>query len=128
MKPVFLSMEEILEIHADQITRYGGASGIRDQGLLHSAVMTPMSGAGKKYFYKDIFEMAAAYLFHIISNHPFVDGNKRVGAVAAYVFLELNGRTLNVDESEFEEIVMSVARGKTDKKTVAQFFRKNFVK
>ncbi len=125
MKPVFLTLYEVLDIHVDQIGRYGGAEGVRDMGLLQSAVAMPTSGSGREYFHKDVFEMAAAYLFHIIKNHPFVDGNKRVGAVAAYVFLGLNGWSLDADNDEYEEVVLRVAGGKADKQTIADFFRKN---
>ena len=91
VNPVFLSLGEILEIHRDQIERYGGDAGIRDLGLLQSALAVPASGFGGRYLHSDLFEMAAAYLFHLVQNHPFVDGNKRTGAVAALVFLSLNG-------------------------------------
>ncbi len=125
MEPVFLTLEEVLEIHKDQIRRYGGTEGVRDKGLLQSAIAMPMSGIGDEYHHKDLFEMAAAYLFHIANNHPFVDGNKRVGAVAAYVFLDLNGYSLDADEADFEELVLAVANGKSDKKGISDFFRKH---
>ncbi len=69
--------------------------------------------------------MAAAYLFHLVQNHPFIDGNKRVGAVAAYVFLAINNVHLIADPGDFEALVMSVARGETSKSSVAVFFRDN---
>lgn len=125
MEPIFLSLEEIIEIHADQIKRYGGSSGIRDLGLLESAVAMPQSGLGNTYFHSDLFEMAAAYLFHIVRNHPFVDGNKRVGTAAALVFLKLNGIDIKVTNSALVKVVFDVARGKIGKAAVAEFFRKN---
>ncbi len=125
MEPTFLSLEEVAEIHADQLKRYGGTTGIRDVAALQSAVAVPQSGIGDEYFHRDLFEMAAAYLFHIVRNHPFVDGNKRAGAVAAVVFLTLNGVELSADEDAFEALVLSVAQGNADKTTVAQFFRDN---
>ncbi len=67
--------------------------------------------------------MAAAYLFHIVQNHPFVDGNKRVGAVAAYVFLALNNMRLTTDEDAYADLVLSVAQGQTSKSAIAEFFR-----
>lgn len=82
-EPIFLSFEDVIEIHRDQIVRYGGASGVRDIGLLQSAVLMPLAQFEGKFLHKDLFEMAAAYLFHLAKNHPFVDGNKRVGLVAA---------------------------------------------
>ena len=125
MNPVFLTLGEILEIHQNQISRYGGASGIRDIGLLQSALAMPAAGFGGQYLHTDLFEMAAAYLFHITQNHPFVDGNKRTGAVAAIVFLALNDIDLNADEDEFEKMVLQVAEGKTGKETIATFLRNN---
>lgn len=121
----FLGLDEILEIHRDQIERYGGSAGIRDMGLLQSAVATPAAGFGGDYLHQDIFEMAAAYLFHITQNHPFVDGNKRTGTVAAVVFLEMNGVELNADEDELEALVRSVAMGKADKAAAAAFLKNN---
>ena len=124
-EPVFLGLDEVVEIHRDQIERYGGHPGIRDIELLQSAVAMPVAGFSEDYFHTDIFEMAAAYLFHIIRNHPFMDGNKRTGAAAAMVFLMLNGKELHADEDIFEKMVRSVAVGKTDKTGVAEFFRKH---
>ena len=124
-EPLFLGLDEVLEIHRDQIERYGGHPGIRDIELLQSAVAMPVAGFSEDYLHTDIFEMAAAYLFHIIRNHPFMDGNKRTGAAAAMVFLMLNGKELHADEDSFEKMVRSVAVGKTDKTGVAEFFRKH---
>jgi death-on-curing protein len=123
--PEFLSLAEILEIHRDQIERYGGDPGIRDLGLLQSALAMPAAGFGERYLHQDLFEMAAAYLFHLIQNHPFVDGNKRTGAVAAMVFLLINDIEMEVDEKELERIVLAVAEGKQNKQAIADFFRRN---
>ena len=124
MNPVFLSLGEVLEIHRDQIERYGGDPGIRDLGLLQSALAMPAAGFGGRYLHSDLFAMAAAYLFHIVQNHPFADGNKRTGAVAALVFLSLNDIEIDADEEEFESMVLSVAQGRSDKAAVTEFFRK----
>ncbi len=126
MTPDFLSLAEILEIHQDQIERYGGKAGIRDVGLLKSALAMPEAGFSNRYLHSDLFEMAAAYLFHIIQNHPFVDGNKRTGAVAALVFLSLNGIEIEASEDIFERTVRAVAEGKMDKSAIARFFREHF--
>ena len=75
MDPTFLTLDEVIEIHRDMIERYGGSFGIRDEGLLESAVAMPQAGFGEQYPHSSVFEMAAAYLFHIVKNHPFVDGN-----------------------------------------------------
>jgi len=79
---VFLCLEEVIEIHNDQIERYGGHPGIRDMELLKSAMAMPAAGSGENYLHTDIYEMAAAYLYHIVRNHPFTDGNKRASVVA----------------------------------------------
>src|SRR5882672_10235468 len=120
-EPLFLRLNEIIEIHNDQIVRYGGLAGIRDRGLLQSAVAMPMSSFGGQYLHPDLYEMAAAYLFHLVKNHAFVDGNKRVGTVAALVFLELNGVEVNADETEFEKLVLDVADNKSGKSAVAEY-------
>jgi len=125
MAPVFLSLAEVLEIHQDQIERYGGESGLRDLGLLHSALAMPAAGTGGGYVHEDLFEMAAAYLFHIVRNHPFVDGNKRTGAVAALVFLVLNGVEADAEEEEFEQAVVAVAEGRWGKSALTEFLRKH---
>jgi death-on-curing protein len=123
--PIFLSLAEVLEIHRDQIERYGGHPAIRDLGLLQSALAMPAAGFGGKYLHSDLIEMSAAYLFHIVQNHPFIDGNKRTGTVAAIVFLSLNGNELEADEAQLEKLVFAVAQGKAGKNTIADFLRKN---
>ena len=119
---VFLGFEEVVAVHCDQIERYGGSPGIRDTELLKSAVAMPVAGTGEGYLHAGILEMAAAYLFHIVRNHPFIDGNKRTGAASALVFLLMNGFELNADEEGFERMVRSVAQGSLDKKGVSDFF------
>jgi len=125
MPPIFLSLGEVLRIHRDQIERYGGEPGIRDLGLLQSAIAMPAAGFGDRFLAGDLFEMAAAYLFHITRNHPFVDGNKRTGAASALVFLELNGIEINASEDELVEMVTAVAEGRTGKEAIADFFRRH---
>jgi death on curing protein len=121
----FLTPEEVLAIHDDQITRYGGDTGLRDLGLLQSALAVPCATFDGEFLHSDLAEMAAAYLFHLVGNHPFIDGNKRVGAVAAIVFLDLNGVNFNAPESEFEQVTMSVACGEIEKTGVADFFHRH---
>ena len=125
MALVFLTVEEILEIHADQIKRYGGRSGLRDLGLLQSAVAVPESSFGGRYLHATLFETAAAYLFHIVQNHPFVDGNKRVGTAAALVFLKMNGIDIAVSNAALVELVLEVAQGKMSKTGIAEFFARH---
>ncbi len=125
MQPQFLTLAEVLEIHRDQIERYGGDYHLRDYGLLEAAMAMPAAGMRGQYFHEDLAAMAAAYAFHLVSNHPFVDGNKRVGAVAAIVFLKINGVCLAVREQALERLIMGVAQGKVDKDELARFFREN---
>src|SRR4051794_14542802 len=125
MTPLFLTLEEVLLIHRDQIARYGGSLGIRDLGLLQSALAQPAASFDGQYLHADLFEMASAYLYHIVQNHPFVDGNKRVGTVAALVFLELNSVNVDAPEQDLERLVMSVAQSQADKTAVATFFRQH---
>ena len=122
-QPVFLALDEVLALHADQIRRYGGRPGIRDLELLESALGTPEASYGGDYLHASLFEMAAAYLFHIVRNHPFVDGNKRVGLIAALVFLGLNDLDLDVDADDLFELVVGVAAGTVGKADVAVFLR-----
>jgi death-on-curing protein len=124
-EPVFLGLDEVIEIHHDQIKRYGGHAGMGDVGILKSAIAMPSATFDGKYLHKDIYEMAAAYLFHIVRNHPFIDGNKRTGAVASVVFLILNGIDFHADEDDFEKVVLLTAEGKTVKATIARFFESN---
>lgn len=125
MNVVFLSLAEVLEIHQDQIARYGGNLGTRDLNLLKSALAMPSASFGGGLLHCDIYEMAAAYLFHIVQNHPFVDGNKRVGTMAAYAFLVLNGYELEVPTDEFIDFVLALASGQRSKSDVAVFLRKH---
>ena len=119
----FLAIEQVLAIHEDSIRRYGGDSGLRDRGLLESALATPQMTFGGSLLHTDLYSMAAAYLFHICSNHPFIDGNKRTAAATAAVFLEVNGYELTASEPELVDLVLAVAQGNLQKPEIAQFFR-----
>lgn len=123
MNPIFLSLTEVIIIHKDQINRYGGDTGIRDLELLKSAIAMPQSGVEGEYFHKSIYDMAAAYMFHILQNHPFIDGNKRTGVVTALVFLALNGVENDADENEMEQLVWDVAQGRADKARISRFLQ-----
>ena len=124
LDPKFLSRAEVLQIHQDQVSRYGGDPGIRDLNGLKSALGMPAATYGGDFLHTDIFSMAAAYLFHITGNHPFVDGNKRTGAVAALVFLTLNGYNFIAPEDDFTNMVMALASGQLDKAEATVFIRK----
>ncbi len=117
----FLGLDEVIALHADQILRYGGMEGIRDLGLLESAVAVPEASFGDTYLHATVPEMAAAYLFHLAQNHPFLDGNKRVASAAMFMFLYLNGSVLSCTEDELVDWTLSVASGATTKAEVAVF-------
>jgi len=121
--PVFLTLDQVLRLHSRLITAYGGADGTRDMGLLVSALSQPSASFGGQPLHVDLFEMAAAYLFHIVSNHPFIDGNKRTGSASTIVFLELNGFELMADEEGLVDITIAVASGEAQKAEVAAFFQ-----
>jgi death-on-curing protein len=121
--PLFLTVDDLIRIHGEQVRVYGGEASVRDLGLLESAAAMPALGLGDEYLHKDLFEMAAAYLFHVVQNHPFADGNKRTGTVAALAFLELNGVECDVENDELAEFVLHVARGLAGKAEIAEFFR-----
>jgi death-on-curing protein len=123
MSRVLLSVEEVLEIHAEQIRRHGGSAGIRDMGLLESAVHAAAATLGGVFLHDDLFEMAAAYLFYIVKNHPFVDGNKRAGTAAALVFLDLNDVEIAEDEPAFSDLVLDLVQDKIGKEKMADFLR-----
>ena len=111
----------MLQIHQDQIARYGGSHGVRDMGLLESAVAAPAMTFGGQFLHEGIFEMAATYLFGLVMNHPFIDGNKRVGTAAALAFLLLNGVKIKEDEPAFADLVLAVATGHADRAAVVKF-------
>ena len=119
----FLTIEDVLAIHADQIQRYGGDHGVRDLGMLASAVAQPMVGFEGTFLHEDLFAMAAAYLFHIAQNHPFVDGNKRAAAVSALVFLDLNDTEVDPPDGSVYDLTMAAAQGLVDKKQIADTLR-----
>ena len=123
IEPAFLTLDEVLAIHADQIRKYGGASGIRDLSLLSSGIAMPETTFDGEYLHGNVFEMAAAYLFHIARNHPFVDGNKRTALMCALVFLGLNGQRLDVELDALYELADGVAAGGVDKSRAAVFLR-----
>jgi death-on-curing protein len=122
----FLGLETVLRFHAMSLELYGGAGGIRDRGLLESAIAQPLATFGGEYLHTDVFEMAAAYLFHVVENHPFVDGNKRTGLFCALAFLEANDVPTDTTHDLYE-LVISVAEGKLSKQEIAKAFRSAFV-
>ena len=127
IEPLFLTLDEVLGIHADQIRRYGGRPGLRDLGLLQSALAMPETTFEGEFLHGTVFEMAAAYLLHLARNHPFLDGNKRTALMCALVFLGLNGQRLDAEPGSLYELVDGVAAGSVDKAEVSVFLRRNCV-
>jgi death-on-curing protein len=117
-------IEDVLEIQREQIERYGGAHGLRDRGGLESALAMPQASFGGEWLHPTIPAMAAAYLFHLCQNHAFIDGNKRVGANAAIVFLFLNGWEPLFTEAELVELVLRVASSQTGKPELTDIFER----
>lgn len=119
----FLSVERIIQIHDAFLEDHGGLSGIRDMGLLISSIETPKASMFGQDLHISIYDKAAAYLFHIVKNHPFNDGNKRTGSVTAILFLQLNGVEITFCDEEYEEFVVEVAEGKWNKEEIANKLR-----
>jgi len=119
----FLTLAEIIEIHKNQISNYGGEEGIRDISLLSSAIAMPKSAFEGNYLHKDLFEMAAAYIYHISQNHPFVDGNKRAALVSGLIFLDFNNIHINDPGEELYKMMMNTASGKMNKNRIAEILR-----
>ena len=108
---VWLSRQIILAIHDEQLAEHGGSSGMRDEGLLESALARPLNRAG--HAKPDLAELAAMYAIGIIRNHPFIDGNKRTGYVALETFLELNGASFPVSDADAVIAILQLAAGAT---------------
>lgn len=115
----YLTLEEVLEMHDVFIEKFGGLKGIRDVNLLLSAIETPKSAMFGEDPYPTVYDKAAAYLFHIVQNHPFNDANKRTGFGATYLFLRANGVPILLSDEAFENLVIEVAKGKVTKEKIA---------
>ena len=115
----------ILAVHDEQIAEHGGRQGIRDMGLVSSALMRPQNLAA--YENPSVFDLATTYAFGIIKNHPFVDGNKRTGFLAAYIFLALNGWELMASEVDAVTVVLALAEGKIEEALFSEWLKANSV-
>jgi death-on-curing protein len=124
----FVPKEVVLIIHSDLLQRYGGRPGLRDSGLLDSALAQPMITVGGKHANKTLFDKAAAYGFHICKNHPFVDGNKRVAFVVMNVFLQENGLELSAPEEDAYSVMMALASGQLTKPQLSAWLKKHSAK
>jgi len=121
--PIFLTLAEVINIHSNQIELYGGQNGVRDFGLLQSALAQPEASFAGQWLHEDIFLMAAAYAFHICQNHPFFDGNKRTALASALVFLELNSISLDDPKGKLLDAMLNIAKGNLSKKQFAQVLK-----
>ncbi len=119
-----LTVEIVREIHAEAIDRFGGSEGVREMALLESAVAAPQASFGGSSPYQDMAEVAAAYLFYLCKNHPFIDGNKRTALGACIVFLRLNGIEPKADGPDWEALTLAVAASEIDRAEATQQLRK----
>jgi death-on-curing protein len=115
----YLTLEEVLKMHDVFIAKYGGLKGVRDLNLLMSAIETPKAAMFGNDLYPTIYDKAAAYLYHLVQNHPFNDANKRTGFGAAYLFLQANKVPILLSDESFESLVIEVAQGKVTKEEIA---------
>ena len=122
---LYLTFEYVLKIHDELVREYGGLQGVLNEGLLKSALEMPKAKFDGHELHRTLFDKTAAYLFHIIQNHPFVDGNKRTASMVAMVFFasHFDGNVSILDQ-EYQDLILGVAQGLISKKEIAQFFRR----
>ena len=123
----YLSLQEVISLHSLLIAQSGGSSGLRDRGALESAVAQPEASFGGEELYPDLSSKAAALGHSLIQNHPFIDGNKRVGHAAMEVFLLLNGHEIDASVDEQETIIMDVASGKASRNELSEWLSKHVI-
>lgn len=126
--PKFLSKSVVLKIHARQIQRFGGSQGIRDEGLLESALAQPQATFGGELLHPTIPEQAAAYLYHLAMNHPFIDGNKRTAFAVMDTFLRVNAYDLNLTDNEAYQLVLQVVQGEINKQELANLITSSIIR
>ena len=120
---VYLSFKQVRDLHRSQLAHYGGRGGLRDRGALEAAVARPKTTFGGEDLDPDLAAKAAALLHSLVLNHPFVDGNKRVGAHAAVLFLLANGTELIASPAALVEVTLATARGELSAEALAIWFR-----
>jgi death-on-curing protein len=125
-EPNWLTYEQVLAIHARQLRRYGGAPGLRDEGILRSALERPVNKW--QYEQADLAMLGAAYAFGLAKNHAFVDGNKRVAFIAMLVFLRKNGVRFAPDQAPSTKIILALAAGEVSEDSLARWIRDNWPK
>lgn len=118
-----LTVEIVREIHAEAIVRFGGSDGVREPALLESAIAAPQATIGGRSPFRDLAEVAGAYLFYLCRNHPFIDGNKRTALGACLVFLRLNGMDPQPDSSKWEDLTLAVAASQIDREETTRRLR-----
>lgn len=121
----FLDIDEVIQINKGQILLFGGLHGVRDKGLLESAVYDVQSSFGGEYLYQNINHMAAGYAYGIIKNHPFIDGNKRTGIICSLIFLKYNEIELEFEQEELYKLGIGIATSKLSIDKIAKVFKKN---
>lgn len=119
---IFIGFGDAVAIHHRMIEDFGGDPGLRDRGLLQSALAMPKATFGGDYLHPDLPSMAAAYHYHLCANHPFIDGNKRVAVAVAEVFLRANGLLLDATDDEIVDLTLSLASGMIDKAAIMRFY------
>jgi len=119
----FLTLDDVLGFHRDQLDRWGGHDGVRDRGALESAIAQPQAMFGGDYLHEGLFAMAAAYAFHLAGSQAFLDGNKRVGVNAALAFLALNGFRIADPESALYDAMIEIAHRRMTKPQLARLLR-----
>ena len=123
MEPRWLPLEAVLAMHERQLAEHGGGEGVRDQGLLESALQRPINKLA--YSQPDLFDLAAAYAYGIATNHPFVDGHKRTALVASFAFLRINKQATSSDQAENVRTFLALAAGELSEAELASWFRLN---
>ena len=120
----YISFEFVITLHDQLIKEYGGAPGILNEGLLHSALEMPKARFNGRDLHRTIYDKTAAYLYHLIKNHPVLDGNKRTASLCALVFYVSNFKgSFGFLNNDYQDLILGVARGDVSKKEIAKFFR-----
>jgi len=125
--PEFLTKADVLKLHNRQIERFGGTSGVRDEGLLESALAQPQATFDGQFLHSTIYEQAAAYLYHLAKNHPFVDGNKRTAFAAMDTFLRLNGYRSTLMNEDSYTLVLQAVTDQIDKSAIANQLEQSLI-
>lgn len=125
MNIIFLTRPQILRLHQLALEEHGGQDGIRDQDLLEAAIAMPEATFGGELLHPDVPSIAAAYLFHLCQNHPFIDSNERVGLLAALVFLDIHSFSLSLTQTERERMTLAVASGDLSKSALTELIRRS---